>query len=139
MVEVTIIALVLGLVACLSSLILLVSLLHYNKSHAGGFMGAGAFVCGRGGEERGRLQLSCSVLLVLHPSAPPSPPPLPCAAFGSSGRDFILWQEARTMIYLKISLSDFLTLFSARTRVWFWDRRPGAPASLSPHPALPVP
>jgi H+-transporting ATPase len=29
------------------------------------------------------------------------------------------------MIYLKISLSDFLTLFSARTRIWFWDRRPG--------------
>lgn len=29
------------------------------------------------------------------------------------------------MIYLKISLSDFLTLFSARTRTWFWERRPG--------------
>lgn len=29
------------------------------------------------------------------------------------------------MIYLKISLSDFLTLFSARTRIWFWERRPG--------------
>ena len=29
------------------------------------------------------------------------------------------------MMYLKISISDFLTLFSARTRVWFWERRPG--------------
>ena len=29
------------------------------------------------------------------------------------------------MIYLKISLSDFLTLFAARTRTWFWERRPG--------------
>jgi len=25
----------------------------------------------------------------------------------------------------QISLSDFLTLFSARTRTWFWERRPG--------------
>jgi H+-transporting ATPase len=86
MVEVTVVALVLGLVACFSSLILLVVLLHANKSHAGSFIGA---------------------------------------ALGSDGRDFILWQEVRTMIYLKISLSDFLTLFSARTRIWFWDRRPG--------------
>jgi len=29
------------------------------------------------------------------------------------------------MVYLKISLSDFLTLFAARTRTWFWERRPG--------------
>ena len=44
---------------------------------------------------------------------------------GSGGRDYIRWDEAQTMIYLKISLSDFLTLFSARTRTWFWERRPG--------------
>ncbi|MFY7854788.1 MAG: DEAD/DEAH box helicase, partial [Rubrivivax sp.] len=37
----------------------------------------------------------------------------------------VRWMEARTMIYLKISISDFLTLFAARTRVWFWERRPG--------------
>ena len=24
-----------------------------------------------------------------------------------------------------MSISDFLTLFSARTRTWFWERRPG--------------
>jgi hypothetical protein len=47
------------------------------------------------------------------------------AVLGSSGRDYILWSEAQTMVYLKISLSDFLTLFAARTRTWFWERRPG--------------
>lgn len=26
---------------------------------------------------------------------------------------------------MQISISDFLTLFSARTRTWFWERRPG--------------
>lgn len=30
-----------------------------------------------------------------------------------------------TMIYLKVSLSDFLTLFSARTEGPFWSMRPG--------------
>ena len=44
---------------------------------------------------------------------------------GSEGRNYVRWQEARTMMYLKISISDFLTLFSARTRVFFWERRPG--------------
>jgi H+-transporting ATPase len=44
---------------------------------------------------------------------------------GSQGRNYVRWYEARTMMYLKISISDFLTLFSARTRTWFWERRPG--------------
>jgi hypothetical protein len=26
-------------------------------------------------------------------------------------------------MYMKISISDFLTLFSARTRTWFWERK----------------
>jgi H+-transporting ATPase len=86
MTEVTIVSIVLGMVACLSSLILLFTVLHANATHPGGFIGA---------------------------------------VLGSQGRDFIRWQEAETIIYLKISLSDFLTLFSARTRVWFWERRPG--------------
>jgi len=43
--------------------------------------------------------------------------------FGEQG--YVTWMEARTIMYLKISISDFLTLFSARTRVWFWERRPG--------------
>jgi H+-transporting ATPase len=86
MFEVTIISLVLGLVACLSSMLLLVIMLHANALYPGGFVGN---------------------------------------ALGSGGRDYILWSEAQTMIYLKISLSDFLTLFAARTRTWFWERRPG--------------
>jgi len=44
---------------------------------------------------------------------------------GSHGRNYIRWDEARTMMYLKISISDFLTLFAPRTRTWFWERRPG--------------
>jgi H+-transporting ATPase len=84
--QVTIVSAVLGLVACLSSMILLVLVLRVNYTNPGGFVGA---------------------------------------ALGSAGRDYILWQEAQTMIYLKISISDFLTLFAARTRVWFFERRPG--------------
>lgn len=43
---------------------------------------------------------------------------------GNTGQ-YVQWMEARTIMYLKISISDFLTLFSARTRTWFWERRPG--------------
>ena len=86
MTEVTIISIVLSIVACLSSLLLLLALLHSNASYPGGFIGA---------------------------------------VFGSEGRDYVVFAEAQTLLYLKISLSDFLTLFSARTRTWFWERRPG--------------
>ena len=86
MFEVSVISCVLGAVACLSSMIMLVLVLHANSQHTGGFVGV---------------------------------------TMGSQGRDYVRWQEARTMMYLKISISDFLTLFSARTRVWFWERRPG--------------
>ena len=86
MFEVTVVSCVLGAVACLSSMIMLVLVLHSNKMHRGDWVGQ---------------------------------------TMGSEGRDYVRWQEARTMMYLKISISDFLTLFSARTRVWFWERRPG--------------
>lgn len=43
----------------------------------------------------------------------------------SSHLRFIDFGTVQTLIYLKISLSDFLTVFSARTRSWFWERRPG--------------
>lgn len=33
--------------------------------------------------------------------------------------------EIQTLMYLKISLSDFLTVFAARTKGFFWERRPG--------------
>ena len=31
---------------------------------------------------------------------------------------FVSWGEAQTMVYLKISLSDFFTVFAARCRSW---------------------
>ena len=80
MFEVSVVSTVLGLVACLSSMVMLIFILHANKKNKGGIIGS---------------------------------------ALGSEDRDYILWTEAQTMIYLKISLSDFLTLFSARTRTWF--------------------
>jgi H+-transporting ATPase len=84
--EATIVASVLGFVACLSSLILLALCMAANSSRPG---------------------LPLGVML------------------GSDGRNYITWFELRTIIYLKISISDFLTLFSARTRTWFWERRLG--------------
>ena len=48
--------------------------------------------------------------------------------FGSSdfnGTHFVSFGEAQTLLYLKVSLSDFLTVFCARTRFWFFERRPG--------------
>ena len=33
--------------------------------------------------------------------------------------------EMLTVVYLKVSLSDFLTVFTARTNSWFWTRKPG--------------
>jgi len=39
--------------------------------------------------------------------------------------NYVSWGEMQTMIYLKISLSDFFTVFAARCRWAFWERRPG--------------
>ena len=33
--------------------------------------------------------------------------------------------ELLTCVYLKVSLSDFMTVFTARTNSWFWTRAPG--------------
>jgi H+-transporting ATPase len=44
---------------------------------------------------------------------------------GSSGRKYITYGEANTMLFLKVGISDYLTVFSSRTRNWFWERRPG--------------
>jgi H+-transporting ATPase len=35
-------------------------------------------------------------------------------------------QHAKCMVYLKISLSDFFTVFTARTQGFFWERAPGS-------------
>jgi H+-transporting ATPase len=84
--EVWVVALVLGFVACLSSLILLAYGAHANWRHPGDFLGK--------------------------------------VWAGEFGK-YISYLELRTIIYLKISISDFLTLFSARTRGWFWERSLG--------------
>jgi H+-transporting ATPase len=42
--------------------------------------------------------------------------------WGSYGNNFLGWYEIKTILYLKVSISDFLTLFSARTTGWFWER-----------------
>jgi H+-transporting ATPase len=86
MAEMTVVAIVLGLVACLSSLGLLVLCMNANVLHPGYAFGI---------------------------------------LYGSS-KDYVLWYELRTIIYLKVSISDFLTLFSARTRTWFWNRSIGS-------------
>ena len=46
--------------------------------------------------------------------------------FGRYGQNYVYFEDVRAIIYLKISISDFLTLFSARTRTWFWERPVGA-------------
>jgi H+-transporting ATPase len=95
--EVTAIAMVLGLVACVSSLILVAYLMHANFFHPGDFMGN---------------------------------------VFGSAGRNYVTWFEVRTILYLKVSISDFLTLFSARTRGWFWERALSRPLAIAAAVAL---
>eukprot|EP00243_Klebsormidium_subtile_P003303 TRINITY_DN16657_c0_g1_i1.p1 TRINITY_DN16657_c0_g1~~TRINITY_DN16657_c0_g1_i1.p1 ORF type:complete len:982 (+),score=329.76 TRINITY_DN16657_c0_g1_i1:182-3127(+) len=45
--------------------------------------------------------------------------------FHAFGLPHIEYGQITTLIYLKVSLSDFLTLFSARTQSWFWTQRPG--------------
>lgn len=45
--------------------------------------------------------------------------------FDAFGIDTFSYGEVLTMIYLKVSLSDFLTVFTARTQSWFWTRKPG--------------
>eukprot|EP00743_Colponemidia_sp_Colp-15_P005755 GILK01006186.1.p1 GENE.GILK01006186.1~~GILK01006186.1.p1 ORF type:complete len:1042 (-),score=202.42 GILK01006186.1:164-3166(-) len=40
-------------------------------------------------------------------------------------QDAITFPQVLAILYLKISLSDFLTVFSARTEDWFWTRKSG--------------
>ena len=84
--EMSVIASVIGFVACFSSLILVAFGMHANALHPGDFFGI---------------------------------------IFGAQGRSYITWHELRTLLYLKVSISDFLTLFSARTRIWFFQRKIG--------------
>lgn len=43
-------------------------------------------------------------------------------AFGINAFEY---GELLTCVYLKVSLSDFMTVFTARTSSWFWTRTPG--------------
>jgi len=40
------------------------------------------------------------------------------------GMDQLTFQQVKTMIYLKIALSDYLSLFNSRCRKWFFTRAP---------------
>lgn len=42
-----------------------------------------------------------------------------------TGSYYLEFEELRTLMYMKISLSDFLTVFSGRCRGFFFERRPG--------------
>ena len=42
-------------------------------------------------------------------------------------RYYLPYEQVTTIMYLKISISDFLTLFAARTRGPFWSRAPSLP------------
>jgi len=48
-----------------------------------------------------------------------------CAKWTNSWLGKIQYSQIITMVYLKVSVSDFLTLFSARTTWFFWERAPG--------------
>ena len=99
MAEVSFIGTGLGLVACISSLILVAYCMHANYAHPGDFMGV---------------------------------------VFGSRDRTYLTWHEVRTILYLKVSISDFLTLFSARTAGWFFERPMGRYLAIAAFFALSV-
>ena len=49
----------------------------------------------------------------------------PNAFLNAFGINAFTYGEMLTVVYLKVSLSDFLTVFTARTNSWFWTREPG--------------
>ena len=90
--EVVVVATVLGLIACLGSMLLLVFALQSNQ-HQYDLAG-------------GKVSFFGNLL-------------------GEDGSHYVTWGQAQTIMYLKVSISDFLTVFAARTRSFFWERRPG--------------
>jgi H+-transporting ATPase len=42
-----------------------------------------------------------------------------------SGEKYVTFGQMQSVMYLKVSISDFLTVFSGRCRWFFWERRPG--------------
>ena len=51
----------------------------------------------------------------------------PGSMFSAFGLPPMPYEKIITAIYLKVSISDFLTLFSSRTVSWFWTSRPALP------------
>lgn len=49
----------------------------------------------------------------------------PNAILDAFGIKAFEYGEMLTCVYLKVSLSDFMTVFTARTNSWFWTRTPG--------------
>lgn len=89
--EVVIVSTLLGLVPCMSSMLLLVLGIKANSAAEPNWF---------------------SNLLGSHVSP-------------TTGAYYLEFKELRTLMYMKISLSDFLTVFSGRCRGFFFERRPG--------------
>jgi H+-transporting ATPase len=49
----------------------------------------------------------------------------PSMFFDAFGINTFSYGEVLTIMYFKVSLSDYLTVFAARTHSWFWSRKPG--------------
>lgn len=103
--EVVVVSTVLGLVACLSSMIILVLAMEANCTNSNVTW-------------LGNLMLPGSNNVVLNKN---TDSPIYVAADSL----FLSFDQVKTVMYLKVSLSDFLTVFSARCRGFFWERRPG--------------
>ena len=101
--EVVIISTVLGLVACAGSIMLLVLTM---QAHPATFTVT---------ENKGIF----TVNLVTRPQH------TKVGDWMGSDCNYMFWEEMQTMMYLKISLSDFLTVFASRTKGFFFERRPG--------------
>jgi len=94
--EVSVVSIVLGGVACVGSMVFLI-------------MGLNS-ACGNSGSWYTHL------MAAKHPASDWN---------HNLGTPFLTWGELQTMMYMKISLSDFLTVFAARTRGLLIERRPG--------------
>jgi H+-transporting ATPase len=96
---VTIVSFVLGLVACLSSLILLV-------------------ICMQARDTDFIARAVAPMRPVNHATTLPGKHHWSYDCQSGKKVRYVSWGEVQTMIYLKISLSDFFTVFAARCRSW---------------------
>lgn len=47
----------------------------------------------------------------------------PAGVWAKLGLAGLTYGQVTTMVYLKVSISDFLTLFSSRSTTWFWENK----------------